>query len=269
MSGMDVVVKKLLQTESVWTIAVGRYALGALVTSVVWHLSGRPLVTFRAMRQHALRGLVIAVTAWSFFFSLGKIPLAFAITLSFLAPLLIPFSAWAIVGERPRSQNLIATGLGFVGAAIATFDPAGGLTASDKLGIASALVSAVAYAISTALLRKRAAQDGAPVIGLLQTVFPGLFLLPPTLVWGNLPAASSLPWFLLMGVIGASGWYLTIHAYGRAEAQKLAPIEFTALVWGALSGRLLYGEPIRPRVVAGALVIVAACLWAAKRAENA
>ena len=53
-----------------------------------------------------------------------------------------------------------------------------------------------------------------------------------------------------------------------AEAQVLAPLEFTALVWATLVGFLFFGEVPRPQVFIGGVVIVAACLWGAQKEKR-
>ena len=54
-------------------------------------------------------------------------------------------------------------------------------------------------------------------------------------------------------------------AYARAEAQHLAPVEYTAFVWAALFGFLVFGEAVRPLTLIGAAMIVIACVLAARR----
>jgi S-adenosylmethionine uptake transporter len=54
-------------------------------------------------------------------------------------------------------------------------------------------------------------------------------------------------------------------AYARAEAQHLAPVEYTAFIWASLFGFLLFGEAVRPLTLIGAAMIVGACLIAAGR----
>ena len=56
-------------------------------------------------------------------------------------------------------------------------------------------------------------------------------------------------------------------AYARAEAQYLAPVEYTAFIWAATFGVLIFAEPVRPLTVFGAAMIVLACLFAARRSR--
>lgn len=261
---MDAVIKHLSQTNGALAIALGRYVFGAIAAGAIWHSAGRPAITLEMLRAHAVRGVLIATSAWCFFFALGKLELVEAITLGFLAPLLIPFAAWALLGERVRLASLGAGVIGFTGAAIAANGaPLEQQSHAHVLGIAAALTAAVTYALSIALLRQRADKDGAPVVGLMQTLLPMAIVAGPAIALSPLPPLTDLPWFFVMGILGATGWYLLIKAYARTEAQRLAPIEFTALLWASLFGFVLFHEVPRPQVYAGAALIIAACLFAA------
>jgi S-adenosylmethionine uptake transporter len=51
-----------------------------------------------------------------------------------------------------------------------------------------------------------------------------------------------------------------------AEAQRLAPVEYTALIWAALLGWVIFSEPVSGSTIVGAAMIVAACILAARSA---
>jgi len=70
---------------------------------------------------------------------------------------------------------------------------------------------------------------------------------------------------LAAALLGIAALTLLSWAYARAEAQVLAPIEYTAFVWAAILGALFFAEPLRPLTLVGAALIVAGCLIAARR----
>jgi S-adenosylmethionine uptake transporter len=70
---------------------------------------------------------------------------------------------------------------------------------------------------------------------------------------------------LAAGLSGAVALQFIARAYARAEAQLLAPFEYTALFWAALFGWAFFGEGVSVRTLAGAAIIIAACLWQARR----
>jgi drug/metabolite transporter (DMT)-like permease len=265
LSAMDAVIKHIAPLHATLTIAAGRYLFGALAAGGIWIHAGRPTLSGEIWRAHALRGVVIAASATSFFYALGVLPLAELITLSFIAPLLIPFAAWALNGERPRLRSMAAIVVALAGA---LFAAQAGLKAQAHSaeyvsGLAAVWASAVLYAVSIALLRQRADRDGPAVVGLMQTLVPLLILAVPGALAGPMPTQETAPWFLVMGLLGAAGWYVLILAYARTQAQRLAPLEFTALAWAAAFGFFFFAETPRLETMIGAGVIIAACLFAA------
>ena len=90
-----------------------------------------------------------------------------------------------------------------------------------------------------------------------------MLILAPTLTFAPPPRMADWPSFLLLGVLAAAGMYLVARAYAKAEAQQLAPIHYSELLYAAAFGYFLFQERPRPQVLIGACVIVVACLWAA------
>lgn len=264
LSAMDAVIKHLSAEHSVLAITFGRYVFGAFAAFAIWNGAGRPRINSEMLRAHTFRGALIVIVALSFFYALSVLPLAEAITLAFVAPLLVPFFAWAVAGERPRPSSLAACALGFVGALIAVQTSASAAHDPDRLlGVVAVLISAAAYAWALALLRTRADKDGAPSVGLLQTLIPCAIVAGPAVALSPMPALDALPWFALMGTLGASGWYLLILAYGRTQAQNLAPLDFTSLIWASALGYFFFAETPPAQLYLGAALIVVSCLYAA------
>ncbi|RZL51297.1 MAG: DMT family transporter, partial [Variovorax sp.] len=69
----------------------------------------------------------------------------------------------------------------------------------------------------------------------------------------------------LAAVLQVISSLLLAWAYARAEAQVLAITEYSAFLWAALFGWLFYAEPLALVTIAGAALIVAGCLVAARR----
>jgi len=111
------------------------------------------------------------------------------------------------------------------------------------------------------------------VVSLLGAGIPALVLLPFMLAVVSpaqlLPRGVDWAWVLLAGLFGAVALQLLARAYARAEAQVLAPFEYSALFWAALFGWLFFAEPVSLRTWAGAAIIAGACLWQARRNATA
>jgi len=264
-ASMDATIKHLGETNHILIVTLGRYLFGACFSYLVYLRAGAPAITTEMWRAHAVRGVFIAGCATTFFWTLTVLPLAQAVTLSFIYPLVVPFVASALLGERIRPSSMLAAVGGFVGVIIAAQGaPNGEESPHHTLGIVAVLASAGLFAVAMVLLRQRAQVDGAPIVSLMTSFIPCLIVAGPALAFGSQPHLADWPLFLLMGALAAVFMYLMARAYGGgAEAQQLAPIHYTELVWASLLGYFIFREEPRAEIYAGAAIIIAACLYAA------
>lgn len=261
---MDATIKYLEHTNHVLLVTLGRYLFGAVFAFGIWSHHGRPRITTEMVRAHALRGVVVAFCGVTFFWSLKVLPLAEAVTISFFYPLLAPFVARLMLGERVRTASVISALIGFAGVIIAVQGtPASELTPLHWWGVGAAIAATFAFAIAMVMLRDRAQRDGPAIVGVMSSLMPGLIILPPAIVFSAPPHISELPLFLMMGVFAAALTYVTARAYAHAEAQRLAPIHYTELLWATLLGFLVFHETPRLQLFLGAALIIAACLFTA------
>lgn len=262
-ASMDATLKYLLQSNHVLVVSFGRYLFGALFSLLIWWRAGSPTITKEMWQAHGLRGLVIAVCAVAFFWSLRVLPLAEAVTLSFIYPLLAPFVAFVILKERIRASSVICALVGFAGVVIAMQGaPSETESPEHDLGVIAALLAATLFSVAMVLLRERSQKDGPVIVSLMTSVVPGIILFAPTVAFATPPDLSSWWFFILLGALAAIFMYLMAQAYGRAEAQQLAPIHYTELIYASLIGYFLFHEVPRPEIYMGAAFIIGACLWA-------
>lgn len=263
-ASMDATIKWLAQSNHVLLVAFGRYLFGALFSLAIWQRAGRPVITPEMWRAHGVRGFVIAVCAVTFFWALSVLPLAEAVALSFIYPLIVPFVAWALLKERVRPASVVCAVVGFAGVIVAMQGaPSETESPQHDLGVAAVLVSAFFFSIAMVLLRERSQKDGAAIVTLMTSFVPGVILIAPTIAFATPPMLGDWPFFLLMGALAAGFMYLMAQAYARAEAQQLAPIHYTELIYASLIGYVIFSEVPRVQIYIGATLIVAACLWAA------
>src|SRR5690606_33740600 len=78
------------------------------------------------MRIHALRSLFVALMALGFFWALARLPMAEAIALAFIAPLLALYMAAIFLGERIGRRSIAASLLGFAGVLVIVAGKFGG-----------------------------------------------------------------------------------------------------------------------------------------------
>ncbi len=262
-SCMDGTIKHLAQTNNVLLVTFARYLFGGTFSLIPYFHAGRPKITKEMWRAHFARGVVVASCSVGFFWGLTVLPLAEAVTLSFIYPLIVPFIAKVMIGEHVRASSIGAAAIGFVGVIVAVSGgPSIDASPLRAYGVAAVLFSTVMFSVAMVMMRDRASKDGPVVVGLLSSFMPGVILFIPTLALATPPNLGDWWGFVLMGVFAAIFMYLLARAYAHAEAQQLAPIHYTELLWASMIGFFIFQEPLRPQLYAGAALIIAACLYA-------
>ncbi|TMJ72801.1 MAG: DMT family transporter [Alphaproteobacteria bacterium] len=250
---MDALIKQLSPHYPTLEIAFLRYAFGMLgaVVYALWMRPGWP--TREAAAYNGLRALLIVVTATSFFFALGRLPLAL------LGAMLL--------GERLDWRIGLALTAGFLGMLLIVGGKLGaaGIGEEVLIGAAAVLVSAVGYSLNLIMLRHRATRDPLAQIILFQNLGPALILaLPACWVW-KAPTLADLGQFAFLGTIGVVAHTMLAHAFARIEAARLAPITYVTLVWGVVFGFLFFAEVPGLATIAGAALIVLGTLVTQRR----
>jgi S-adenosylmethionine uptake transporter len=264
-SSMDAVMKGLTLSLGAYNALFWRTGAGALVGGAVFLLRGMRWPGRAALRVHLVRGAMSSVMAVLFFWGLARVPMAQAIALAFIAPLVALYLAALWLGEKIGRRAILASLLGCAGVVAILAAQARGDMGPDALaGSIAILVSACLYACNIILMRAQAQVAGpVEVAFFMSAVMSACFLLaapwlavpPPAQAWPAIVAAALLAFGSLM---------LLAWAYARAEAQYLAPTEYSGFVWAAFWGWLVFSEPVRPFTLAGAGMIVVACLIAAR-----
>lgn len=268
-SMLDAVMKAQALAMGAYSATFWRAAMGAVFASALY-LPNRPqLATGRVLRLHITRGVLTAFMMLFLFWSLTQLPLAQAIGLSFVAPIIALYLAAPMLGEKITRGAKLAAVLGFGGVlVIAGEDMFQVRDDSSLLGIAAVLVFAIMYALNIILQRKQALVARPTEIACYQNVIMTCVL---TL---GVPFAVSLPadviqWTALSaaGVLAVISLILMSIAYRRAEAQALVSVEYTAFIWAALFGWLFFAEPVSTGTLMGTALIVAGCFISTRKAK--
>ena len=260
---MDVALKHLVESYPAMQVTClrGLSSLPLLLATISVLGRMRDLVP-RRWSLHALRALIGVGTLWCFVYAVSLLSLADAYAIFMCAPLLITALSAPMLGEHIDGRRWLAVCVGLAGVLIVLRPSGAGLL---TLGGVSAIAAALGYALSVLTIRVLARTDtgAATVVWSLvgMTLLSGMAALPSwqPLQWQH------WPWIVLLGVTGAVGQYLLTLAFRSAQAQVLAPLEYTALGWGMLFDWLLWMTAPNARMLIGASVIVASGLYVIHR----
>jgi drug/metabolite transporter (DMT)-like permease len=246
---MGACVKLAASRYSIAEIVFFRALIGCLLLVLFVRWQGVSLAT-RLPGTHLLRGAVgtIALALW--FFATSVLPLGTAMTLNYTSSLfLAAFTVVAalLAGRRADWALGAAVVAGFVGIVL-VLQPNLGASASQSIGaiagLVSGVVSALAYGYVIALGRQ-----GEPA---WRTVFyfslsgVGLGFV------GILATGWSAHTWTGVGLLIAIGFTATLaqlamtHAYGAGRALLTANLQYSAIVFAALLGVVLFADRIAP-----------------------
>jgi S-adenosylmethionine uptake transporter len=199
------------------------------------------------------------------------VPLAQAIALTFIAPLLSLLLAAAFLHEAIGRRSIVGSLLAFAGVVVIVLGQASAKTAPGVLlGIGAILASALCYAVNIVLMRHQALAAKPLEINFFQAITVGIIWLVAAIALG-VPAAprGEWPWIIAAALMSTAGSLLFSWAYARAQASYLAVTEYSAFLWASALGWLMFRERVSLYTLAGALLIVGGCLLAARGKPDA
>jgi S-adenosylmethionine uptake transporter len=269
---MDALMKGASILIGAYSALLFRSIIGSLLMFPVWKLGRGCIPLASTVRMHALRGTVNCGMALLFFYGLVRLPIAEAIALSFIAPLIALYLAAILLGERIGQRAILASILGFAGVvliALARLDR-GILGYEQTKGVVAVLASAGLYGWNLVLQRKISQIAKPTEIALAQQVVVAMILLLPAPWLAIMPDWPDLVLIAISAVLATLSLLLLGWAYARAETQALIPAEYSGFLWAALFGWIFFAERIAPATLGGALLIITGCWVAAtRRAERA
>jgi len=211
---------------------------------------------------HLLRGALGVVMMACFVYGLRTLPLSTTYAITFVAPLLVTAMAVPLLGERVGPRRWIAIFVGLVGVLVVLRPTGQGMMTLGGLAI---LLAAVCYAASAITVRLLAQRDSTQAM-----VFWLMLIL--TLVGGALSWREWIPiraghWWVIagIGIVGTLAQVALTEAFRRGEASMIAPLEYTALVWGVLLDLTLWHVLPDGMTWLGAAIIVTSGLYLLKR----
>jgi drug/metabolite transporter (DMT)-like permease len=238
----------LVAMPLVWSYVAWRRALPSLL-KIRWPL-------------HLLRGALSISMLGLFAFALRSLPLAEAYTIFFVAPLLITALSGPLLGERVGALRWAMIAVGFAGVLVVLRPTGTGVLSLSGLAV---LAAAAGYSVSAITVRILGRTDSSESMVFWMTtmlaVGAGLLAAPHwvPLRWEHAPVLAGI------AVTGFLGQLAITEAFRRAEASLIAPLEYTALAWGAGLDWLFWRTLPDAVTWVGAAIIIASGLVLLRR----
>jgi S-adenosylmethionine uptake transporter len=267
LSMMDAVMKHLVLIIGIVALCVWRSVANLAVSLVLYLPRRRAWPSRGTLRIHIGRGVIISLTIFLFFWGIGRVPLAQAIALTFIAPLIALLLASIFLKEQIGPRSVLGSVLAFTGVVVIVagqvrqqFGP------EALLGVMAIIGSALTYAVNIVMMRRQALAARPFEINFFQslTVMTCFLLALPFMGIPALPNGQ-WHWIALAAALSTGGTLLFAWAYARGEASYLSVTEYSAFLWASVLGWIVFHEPVSLYTAAGAALIVGGCLIASRR----
>jgi len=248
---MDAIAKSLATQSDVSpaTVTFGRFVVQTIFLSgfvaLAW-LKGVMKYVFSWV--NILRGMIMGLAAMLFFTAIKYMPLADAIAVFFVEPLIVMLMSSVFLGEKVGWRRVTAAIIGFCGA-IVVIRPS-----YELFGAVSLLPLCTAFLFSVYLILTRiSGSNQEPLVMQFYAGIGGVLMCGAILAVGT-PLGSvdfglSLPttqqaWSLLLGIglFAVASHLLIVIAFTMAPASVLAPFQYVEIVSATILGYLVFNE---------------------------
>ena len=234
--------------------------LVSMVFVGVWVAAAKVGFATRVPGMHAWRSVIGVLSLGCWFYAIGHLPLATAMTLNYMSSVWVAaflVGGALLFGKGDKPGWLLATVLaGFAGVVMVlrpAFDQ--NQAWAGLIGLLSGMMAALAYLQVTALAR-----TGEPEIRVVfyfavaSALFGGLGVLAQGHSAWNWHYAA---WLLPIGILASLGQWCMTKAYASGATLVVANLQFSGIVFGALASVLIFNDHLPLLAWLGMLVILA------------
>ena len=188
-------------------------------------------------------------------------PLMDAVLLANASPLFIPLVAWVWQKARPDSGLWISLIIGFVGIILILQPGAGVVGAGTPIALAAGVCSAIGLSAAGRL------QLTDPPARTLFWYFAlsSILAIPLLVTSWTPPSAAGWGYLLGIGISMAAAQVLTVLAYGQASPSRLAPFNYSVVVFSALIGWVVWAEVPNALTIIGVILVAAGGILSTQR----
>ena len=261
---MDGFAKYLSADLPVLQITWARYFFTVAFTFPIMFLFFRKnLVWTDKPKLQITRGIILLTANICFFYAISIISLAKALTLAFVAPLIVTAFSPIFLGERVGFRRWSAVILGFIGSLV-VIRP--GFVEINLASIA-ALGTGVMYGFYLIITRKLSTSDN-PLLTLLLTGVVGAIIISFVMpfVWVK-PNFNQWAIMAAIGIFACLGHFFLILSLKYADASKLAPFSYFEIITNIIIGYYFFSDFPDNWTFLGLFIIVLSGIYISRR-EN-
>ncbi len=257
---------KYLSTElPVLQITWARYFFTVAFTfPVMFFFFRKNLVWTDKPKLQFIRGLILLTANICFFYAISVISLAKALTLAFIAPLIVTAFSPVFLGEKVGFRRWSAVIIGFIGSLV-VIRPG---FVEINLASFAALGTGIMYGFYLIITRKLSTSDN-PLLTLLLTGVVGAVIISCVMpfVWVQ-PTINQWSMMAAIGIFACIGHLFLILSLKYADASKLAPFSYFEIITNILIGYYFFGDFPDNWTFLGLAIIVMSGIYIYQREQS-
>ena len=261
---MDGFAKYLSSDLPVLQITWARYFFTVAFTlPIMFFFFRKNLVWTDKPKLQLIRGLILLTANVCFFYSISIISLAKALTLAFIAPLIVTAFSPIFLGEKVGFRRWSAVIIGFIGSMV-VIRPG---FVEINLASLAALGTGVMYGFYLIITRKLSSSDN-PLLTLLLTGVVGAIIISFVMpfVWVK-PTLNHWSMMAAIGIFACIGHLFIILSLKYADASKLAPLSYFEIVTNIIIGYYFFNDFPDKWTFLGLFIIILSGIYISRR-EN-
>ena len=261
---MDGFAKYLSSDLPVLQITWARYFFTVAFTlPIMFFFFRKNLVWTDKPKLQLIRGLILLTANVCFFYSISIISLAKALTLAFIAPLIVTAFSPIFLGEKVGFRRWSAVIIGFIGSMV-VIRPG---FVEINLASLTALGTGVMYGFYLIITRKLSSSDN-PLLTLLLTGVIGAIIISFVMpfVWIK-PTLNQWSMMAAIGIFACVGHLFIILSLKYADASKLAPFSYFEIVTNIIIGYYFFSDFPDKWTFLGLFIIILSGIYISRR-EN-
>ena len=263
--GLDLCAKQILQAYPLVQFVLLRSGIAMLIMlALAPRFGGYETLRSKEIGWHVVRTLFAIGAMYGFFYGLARMPLVNALTLGYTAPLIMTVLASIFLDETIGWRRWTAVSVGFAGVLI-ILRPGSG---EFSIAAAAVLIAAFCYACQAITARRLSATESTLALSFYVVVGPLAVAIAiiDTDTWLS-PDPAGWVLFCAAAVASIIAWVGFVNGYRAVSPATLAPLEYIALVGGAIAGFLIWDEVPDRWVVIGAMIIISSGVFVVYRGE--
>lgn len=213
--------------------------IGGLVVLLPLILSqGTSLLKTQVWHLHLFRGLVGVSAMYCYFWALANMPLAEAFLVKLSGPFFMPLIGLLWLGEKAGRFSILSILIGFAGVACILRPDNSAFTLIALV----ALLGAFFAALAKVTIRRMSTTESSQTIVFYFGVIATLVSAPAAILSWQSPTLQAWLWIIAMSLVATLGQLALTRAYRTAPTGKIGVYVYSAVLYGALMGWLLWDE---------------------------